>query len=85
MACTQSNTRSPSMTMSMDPEQQQAYREELRRRVRVLAAKAITAYEAALGRASASGVTDEDVKTLADARQALQRLEEALREDASRL
>jgi len=67
-----------------DEEQQQAYRDELRRRVRVLAAKAITAYEAALGRASVSGVTDEDVKTLADARQALQRLEEALREDAGR-
>jgi tetratricopeptide (TPR) repeat protein len=65
----------------LDEEHQQAYRDELRRRVRVLAAKAITAYEAALGRASVSGVTDEDVKTLADARQALQRLEEALRED----
>lgn len=68
----------------LDEEEQQAYRDLLRARVRVLAAKAVTAYEAALGRASVSGVTDDEVRILADARQALRRLEDALREDADK-
>ncbi len=67
----------------LDEEQTQAYRELLRTRVRVLAAKAIDAYEAALGHAAAHGAGDD--RTLADARQALERLEEALREDAGRM
>ncbi len=64
----------------LDEEAARAYREELRRRVRVLAAKAISAYEAALGRASRSGV--DNLKFMGDAQQALQRLQDALREDA---
>lgn len=68
----------------LDAEEREAYRAELRRKVRVLAAKAVTAYEATLDRAAAGGVTDEDVKILADARQALRRLEDALREDAGK-
>jgi TolA-binding protein len=67
----------------LSEEEQQAYRDLLRKRVRVLAAKAVTAYEAALGWATTQGISDEDVKTLADARQALHRLEEALREEAT--
>jgi hypothetical protein len=65
----------------LDEEQQQVYRELLRKRLRSLAAKAIDAYEAALGHATLKGI---ELKTLPDARQALQRLEDALREDAAK-
>jgi hypothetical protein len=65
----------------LDEEAARAYREELRKRVRVLATKAVSAYEAALGRASRSGV--DDLRFLGEAQQALQRLEDALKEDAS--
>jgi tetratricopeptide (TPR) repeat protein len=64
----------------LDDEAARAYREELRKRVRVLAAKAVNAYGAALARASRSGV--EDLKVLGEAQEALRRLEEALRDDA---
>jgi len=64
----------------LDAEHGEAYRAELRRRVRVLAAKAITAYEQTLARASRSGV--DDVRFLADAQASLERLKEAIREDA---
>jgi hypothetical protein len=63
----------------LDEEHARAYRAELRRRVRVLAAKAITAYEQTLSRAARSGV---DIKFLADAQASLERLEAALAEDA---
>jgi tetratricopeptide (TPR) repeat protein len=64
----------------LDAEHGEAYRAELRRRVRVLAGKAITAYEQTLARASRSGV--DDVRFLADAQASLDRLREAIREDA---
>jgi hypothetical protein len=48
--------------------------------VRVLAAKAITAYEQTLARASRSGV--DDLRFLADAQQSLARLKSALADDA---
>jgi hypothetical protein len=64
----------------LDEEQARAYRAELRREVRVLAAKAITAYEQTLARAARSGV--EDVRFLSDAQAALERLKAALAEDA---
>jgi len=64
----------------LDDEHAGAYRSELRRRLRVLATKAITAYEQTLSRAARSGV--EDLKFLADAQGALERLRAALAEDA---
>ena len=64
----------------LDGEAARAYRDELRRRVRVLAAKAVSAYEAALGRAARSGV--DDVKFLGEAQAALQRLKDALQDGA---
>ncbi|HET6438019.1 MAG TPA: tetratricopeptide repeat protein [Anaeromyxobacter sp.] len=64
----------------LDAEQARAYRGELRRRVRVLAAKAVSAYEAALSRAARAGV--DDLKVLAEAQASLERLKEALREEA---
>jgi tetratricopeptide (TPR) repeat protein len=64
----------------LDGEHAQAYRAELRRRVRVLATKAITAYEQTLARAKRSGV--DDLKFLADAEGSLERLRSALAEDA---
>ena len=60
----------------LDEEAARAYREELRSRVRVLATKAVSAYEAALGRAARSGV--DDLRFLGGAEEALQRLREAL-------
>ncbi len=63
-----------------DAEHAEAYRGELRRRVRVLAAKAITAYEQTLARASRSGV--EDVRFLSEAQASLERLKQALAEVA---
>ncbi|HEX9050175.1 MAG TPA: tetratricopeptide repeat protein [Anaeromyxobacter sp.] len=63
----------------LDEEQAAAYRSELRRRVRVLATKAISAYELTLQRASRSGV--DDVKFLADAQASLERLKQAIAED----
>ncbi|WP_242394948.1 tetratricopeptide repeat protein [Anaeromyxobacter oryzisoli] len=64
----------------LDAEHAAAYRAELRRRVRVLAAKAITAYEQTIARASRTGV--DDLRFLADAQASLSRLEAALAEDA---
>jgi hypothetical protein len=64
----------------LDAEGQRAYREELRKRVRILAAKAVSLYEAALGRASRSGVND--LQALGEARDALQRLKDALKDEA---
>jgi hypothetical protein len=64
----------------LDDEHAEAYRAELRRRVRVLAAKAITAYEQTLARASRSGV--DDLRFLAEAQQSLARLKAAIAEDA---
>jgi len=64
----------------LDDQAARAYRQELHRRVRVLAAKAVSAYEAALGRAGRSGV--DDLQVLGEAQQALQRLKDALRDDA---
>ncbi len=64
----------------LDEEHAAVYRAELRRRVRVLATKAITAYELTLQRASRSGV--DDVKFLADAQASLDRLKQAIADDA---
>ena len=64
----------------LDEEHAEAYRAELRRRVRVLAAKAITAYEQTLARAARSGV--EDLRFLSEAQGSLARLKAALAEDA---
>jgi len=64
----------------LDEEEAQAYRAELRRRVRVLATKAITAYEQTLSRALRAGV--DDIRFLADAQASLGRLKEALVEDS---
>jgi len=63
-----------------DEEHAQAYRAALRAQVRVLAAKAITAYEQTLSRAARSGV--DDVRFLADAQASLDRLKAALAEEA---
>jgi tetratricopeptide (TPR) repeat protein len=63
----------------LDEEHAAAYRAELRRRVRVLATKAITAYEQTLARAARSGV--DDLRFLADAQGSLDRLKAALAED----
>jgi tetratricopeptide (TPR) repeat protein len=63
----------------LDAEHAAAYRGELRRQVRVLAAKAITAYEQTLARAARSGV--DDVRFLADAQASLARLKEVLGEE----
>jgi tetratricopeptide (TPR) repeat protein len=65
---------------ALDAEHQAAYRSELRRRVRVLATKAIVAYEQTLSRAARSGV--DDLKFLGDAQGALERLKGAIAEDA---
>jgi tetratricopeptide (TPR) repeat protein len=65
----------------LDDEHAAAYRAELRRQVRVLAAKAISAYEQTLSRAARSGV--DDVKFLADAEASLERLKAALADDAT--
>src|SRR6266568_4170470 len=64
----------------LDDEHAQAYRAELRRRIRVLAAKAITAYEQTLTRAARSGV--DDLRFLSDAQGSLDRLKAAIAEDA---
>ena len=48
--------------------------------MRVLAAKAVSAYEAALGRASRAGV--DDLRFLGEAQEALQRLQAALQDEA---
>ena len=61
-------------------EEADAYRKELRRKLRVLATKAITAYEQTLQRASRSGV--DDLRFLADAQASLERLRRMLAEDA---
>ena len=63
----------------LDEEHATAYRSELRRRVRVLAAKAITAYESTLSRAARSGV--DDLRFLSDAQASLGRLKAALVQD----
>jgi tetratricopeptide (TPR) repeat protein len=63
----------------LDGEHAGAYRAELRRRVRVLAAKAIGAYEGTLSRAQRAGV--EDLRFLADAQASLARLKAALAEE----
>ena len=62
-------------------EQQQVYREELRKdpKLRVLLAKAVTEYKDSLSYAAATGV---DVKYLADAKAALERLQKALEDGA---
>ena len=60
----------------LDAEAQEAYRALLKSRVRVLAAKAVSAYEAALLRASRSGV--EDLRFLSEAQGSLERLKLAL-------
>ena len=64
----------------LDEEHAAAYRAELRRRVRVLAAKAITAYEQTLARATRSGV--DDLRFLSEAQDSLARLKAALAEEA---
>lgn len=56
----------------LDAKQAESYRAELRREVRVLAAKAMTAYEETLALARRAGV--EDVRFLADAEASLERL-----------
>jgi tetratricopeptide (TPR) repeat protein len=66
----------------LDEEEAAAYRDLLRSRVRVLATKAISAYEGTLSRAARSGV--DDLRFLADAQAALDRLKAALEEDAGR-
>ncbi len=69
-----------SLPPGLDAEAARAYRTELRRRVRVLAAKAVSAYEAALGRASRAGV--DDLRFLGEAQEALRRLQAALQDEA---
>lgn len=64
----------------LDAEHAAAYRGELRKRVRVLAAKAITAYEQTLARAARTGV--DDVRFLAEAQGSLERLKAALADEA---
>jgi hypothetical protein len=63
----------------MDAELSQAYRDELRKRVRVLADKAVSAYQSALDFARRQGV--DDLQFLGDAQDALQRLRAALGEE----
>ena len=63
----------------LDEEHAQAYRDELRRRVRVLADKAVSAYRAALEYATRQGVND--LQFLGDAQEALRRLQEAVGTD----
>lgn len=63
----------------MDAEHAEAYRDELRGRVRVLADKAVSAYRAALEFATRQGVND--LQFLGDAQEALRRLQAALGED----
>jgi tetratricopeptide (TPR) repeat protein len=62
----------------LDEEHAQAYRDELRRRLRVLAGKAVGAYQAAVEFATRQGV--DDLRFLSDAEEALQRLRAALEE-----
>jgi hypothetical protein len=64
-----------------DDEHAGAYRSELRKQVRILATKAIGAYEQTLARASRSGV--DDVRFLADAQASLDRLKVVIAEDAN--
>lgn len=64
----------------LDEEHARAYRAVLRGQVRVLAAKAITAYEQTLSRAARSGV--DDIKFLGEAQASLERLKAALADDA---
>jgi len=64
----------------LDEEHAAGYRTELRRQVRVLATKAIAAYEQTLARATRSGV--DDVRFLADAETSLERLKQVIAEDA---
>ncbi len=64
----------------LDAEHAAAYRAELRRQVRVLATKAISAYELTLQRAARSGV--DDVRFLGDAQASLERLKQAIADDA---
>jgi hypothetical protein len=63
----------------LDEEAVQAYRAELRARLRVLATKAVGAYEASLSRAGRAGV--DDLRFLADAQASLQRLKAALADE----
>lgn len=67
------------MPPGLSDEESTAYRAELKRRVGVLAAKAITAYEQTLSRASRSGV--DDLRFLGDAQASLSRLKSALAPD----
>lgn len=69
------------MPPGLSDEESAAYQSELRQRVKVLATKAITAYEQTLERASKTGV--DDLKFLADAQASLDRLRRLLREDAA--
>ncbi len=62
----------------LDEEHATAYRDELRRRVRVLADKAVAAYRAALDFARRQGVS---LELLSDAQQALELLQAALDEE----
>jgi hypothetical protein len=63
----------------LEGEHAAAYRAELRARIRVLATKAIAAYEQTLARAARSGV--EDLRFLSDAQASLERLRAALDEE----
>jgi hypothetical protein len=60
----------------LDAGQSESYRAELRREVKVLAAKAMTAYEETLALARRAGV--DDVRFLADAEASLERLRAAV-------
>jgi Tetratricopeptide repeat len=66
----------------LDTEHADAYRDQLRARVRVLATKAISAWEAALSWANRTGF--EDRRFLGNAQDGLARLKEALAEEAGR-
>jgi len=68
------------LPQGLSDEEAVAYRKELRARLKVLATKAITAYEQTLQRASRSGV--DDLRFLADAQASLERLRKVLAEDA---
>jgi tetratricopeptide (TPR) repeat protein len=65
----------------LEADEADAYRAELRRRVRVLAGKAIVAYEQTLARAARTGV--DDVRFLADAQASLARLKDALKDETT--
>jgi hypothetical protein len=65
----------------VEGEAARTYRAELRRELRVLATKAIHAYEQTLARAASAGV--DDVRFLADAQSALERLRRALADDSA--